>query len=286
MIIQIFDDFDLDKIADSGQCFRWTKHETHGISDQTYRIIAGKNCLYITALEDSRYELDCTQEEYNHFWLEYFDLRENYKGIRDRTVQDPFLLQASEHEKGIRILRQDPWEMLITFIISQNKNIPAIRRCIELLAESCGERCVDSRGAGYCAFPEPEAIRALSQDDLLACRLGYRWKYVRAAAEAVLDGTINLDLLAEADEKSTISALTGLFGVGVKVANCVSLFGLHHTDAFPVDVWMKRILAQEYPDGYPYEKYSPYNGIFQQYMFAYYRHQQIQCMEVKKHALI
>ena len=76
--------------------------------------------------------------------------------------------------------------------------------------------------------------------------------------------------------KSTISALTGLFGVGVKVANCVSLFGLHHTDAFPVDVWMKRILAREYPDGYPYEKYSPYNGICQQYMFAYYRHQQIQ----------
>ena len=268
MTVQVFDDFDLDKIANSGQCFRWTKTD-----DCTYRIIAGENSLYITAIGDGCYDLDCTEEEYGRFWMDYFDLREDYRSIRKLIdkEKDPFLWQAAEYEKGVRILRQDPWEMLVTSIITQNKNIPAIRRCVELLSESCGERKTDSRGLEYYAFPEPAAILALSENDLMSCKLGYRWKYVRAAAEAVVDGAIDLDLLMGADEKTTISALTGIYGVGVKVANCVSLFGLHHIDAFPVDVWIKRILAQEYPDGYPYEEYSPYNGIYQQYMFAYYR---------------
>lgn len=269
VIITIPDDFEPDKIANSGQCFRWHKTGAH-----SYRIIAGNHCLNITALGDGRFCLDCAEADFEHFWRDYFDLSEDYRGIR-RLIdpeQDPFLWKAAEHEKGIRILRQDPWEMLITFIISQNKNIPAIQRSVELLAQRCGRLCRDSGGQEYCGFPDPESVASLSGQELLACKLGYRWKYVHTAAVAVRDGALDLKSLISADEKSTISALTGLYGVGVKVANCVSLFGFHHTDAFPVDVWMKRILAEQYPDGYPYEKYSPFNGIFQQYMFAYYRH--------------
>ena len=278
MIIRIGDDFDLNKIAESGQCFRWTKQEPHtlsglGAGNDTFRIIAGGSCLYITSLGDDRYELDCTDEEYRCFWQNYFDLRENYRSIRSRIdpQQDPFLWKAAEHEKGIRILRQDAWEMLVTFIISQNRNIPAIRRSVELLSEACGDKRTDSGGREYFAFPSPAAAAALTQEELSACRLGYRCKYVHAAAEAAAGGSIDLERLKTADEPETLSILTSLFGVGIKVANCVSLFGLHHIDAFPVDVWMKRILAEQYPDGYPYERYSPYNGIFQQYMFAYYR---------------
>ena len=115
-------------------------------------------------------------------------------------------------------------------------------------------------------------MAALSEEELKGCSLGYRCRYVHSAAEAVLKGEIDLAGLEMADEITAISALTELPGVGVKVANCVSLFGLHHTDAFPVDVWMKRILKEQYPDGYPFEMYSPYNGIYQQYMFAWYRH--------------
>ena len=270
MIVQISDDFDLEKIADSGQCFRWMK--TDG---QTWRIIAGKLCLYVTEMGNDIYGLECTEKSYAHFWHDYFDLGENYRRIREKIdpKQDPFLWKAAETEKGIRILRQDPWEMLISFIISQNKNIPAIRRCIELLAERCGERMTDSRGMTYFGFPEPEAIAALSEEDLMACRLGYRWKYVLAAAKAVSAGDIDLNKLVTADEKTAMTALTGLFGVGVKVASCVALFGLHHTDAFPIDVWVRRVLADQYPDGYPSERYAPYNGVFQQYMFAFYRHE-------------
>lgn len=273
MVIQIRDDFDLDRIADSGQCFRWEKLTGPGCGT-AYRILAGKNCLYISSSGHDRYELDCSEEEYEGFWHSYFDLEENYGKIRGRIdpERDPFLWQASEQEKGIRILRQDPWEMLITFIISQNRNIPAIRRSVELLSQSCGEGKEDGRGRPYFAFPDPVAVAGLSGDDLKDCRLGYRCSYVHAAAKAVAEGKLSLEALAGADEKSTMEELTGLYGVGGKVASCVSLFGLHHLDAFPVDVWMKRILAQEYPDGYPCEEYSPYNGIYQQYMFACYRH--------------
>ncbi len=269
MIIHITDDFDPDRIAQSGQCFRWEKKE-----GETWRIIAGKACLYITPLGDDRYEFECSEEEFDTLWREYFDLRENYQNIRGRIdpQEDPFLWQAAEQEKGIRILRQDPWEMLITFIISQNRNIPAIRNSVELLAGMCGEKRIDSRGAEFYAFPEPGALAALPENDLKSCKLGYRCKYVHAAAEAVSNGDIDLNSLFTADEAATVNALTGLFGVGTKVANCVSLFGLHHVNAFPVDVWIKRVLQEQYPNGYPYEKYSPYNGIFQQYMFAYYRH--------------
>lgn len=269
MIVSIKDDFDLERIAGSGQCFRWTKTD-----DASYRIIAGECCLHIRYLGEDQYDLDCTETAFEDFWRDYFDLREDYRSIRRRVdpERDPFLWQAMEHEKGIRIVRQDPWEMLITFIISQNKNIPAIRRSVELLSESCGRKLIDSCGREYYGFPDPASVAALSEEELSECKLGYRCKYIHAAAEAVLSGRIDLEQLRDADEPTTISALTELFGVGVKVANCVSLFGLHHMDAFPVDVWMKRILREEYPKGYPFEIYSPYNGLFQQYMFAWYRH--------------
>lgn len=283
MLIQIDDDFDLDRIADSGQCFRWERQDMaadpaawspRGSGRSAYRIIAGTECLYLTDLGGGRYDFECSPEKIDGFWKNYFDLEENYRAIRGRIdpASDPFLREAADHEKGIRILRQDPWEMLITFIISQNRNIPAIRRSVEMISEACGERKTDFRGREYYAFPLPAALRNLSEEELSDCRLGYRGKYVHAAAEAVCAGEIDLSGLLHADEEKTMAALTALFGVGVKVASCVSLFGLHHTDAFPVDVWMKRILADHYPAGYPFERYAPYNGICQQYMFAWYRH--------------
>ena len=111
----------------------------------------------------------------------------------------------------------------------------------------------------------------MSDEALAACRLGYRCRYVKAAAADVAEGKLDLDSLRDAPEEETIKGLMSVCGVGVKVANCISLFGLHHIDAFPIDVWIRRILDNEYPSGYPKERYSPYNGIYQQYMFYYYR---------------
>ena len=268
MIIYIEDDFNLDKIADSGQCFRWEK-----TGEAAYRIPFRDKCLYIEAAGGNAYDVSCTQQEFQNIWYDYFDLGTDYRMIRGRIDEqkDPFLYQAAEREKGIRILQQDSWEMLISFIISQNKNIPAIRRSIALLAAACGNECSDSKGVSYYAFPRPEAVLGLDSDQLRACSLGYRCKYVQAAAEFVSEGKINFEELQKADDKRAIEVLTEIYGVGIKVASCIALFGMHHLNAFPRDVWVKRILENEYPNGYPFSDYDPYNGVYQQYMFAYYR---------------
>ena len=281
MTIHIDDDFDLKKIADSGQCFRW---EARGEDD--YRIVAGDDVLIMSGCGDvsgdessvsnagGDYEVSCSRDEFDSKWHAYFDLDEDYSAIRAKVdpERDPFLFEASEHEKGIRILRQDPWEALISFIISQNKNIPAIMSSIERLSKAAGERRVDPEGNEYYTFPRADGILSIGEEGLRACSLGYRTGYLLETARLMEAGELDLEAIAsETDEKRTIEALTALYGVGPKVANCVSLFGLHHIDAFPVDVWVKRILENEYPNGYPYDEYSPYNGVFQQYMFAYYR---------------
>lgn len=273
MQVTIKDDFDLKKIAESGQCFRWSR-----IAPGTYRIIARDKCLRIETMGENLYDLDCTEEEYMFFWYHYLDLYESYAGIRQRISRekDKFLFYAAEYEKGIRILRQDPWETLITFIISQNKNIPAIRRSVEKLSYAFGMEMRDRSGEKYFAFPAPDVLAELQEEQLKECGLGYRCRYVKKAAERVANGDFDLAGLKNADEGAAILALTGLTGVGEKVASCVSLFGLHHLNSFPIDVWMKRILEEHYPNGYPFKTYSPYNGVYQQYMFAYYR-----CFQVK-----
>ena len=150
MNISITDDFDPGKIAESGQCFRWKKAD-----DITWRIIAGNRCVYVSDIGSQLYRFDCDEISFHDFWAPYFDLGENYQRIRERIshTEDRFLSSAMEHEKGIRILRQNPWEMLITFIITQNRNIPAIQRSIELLSAMCGDRLYDSRGLEYHGFP-------------------------------------------------------------------------------------------------------------------------------------
>ncbi len=293
----IEDDLDLMKIAESGQCFRWERvtADTKGDDRETgglcYRVIAGPDCIYVTDLGEGRFRFEWdgprteSAEELPRRWYDYFDLAADYRRIRAKVdpAADPYLWRATEEGKGIRILRQDPWEMLVSFIISQNKNIPGIRRCVEALARLCGERRTDCRGEEYFAFPSPKAISSLTEEELANCRLGYRCRYVQAAAKAVLAGKegndggsygIDLAALMDAPEAETIETLTGICGVGIKVANCVSLFGLHHVDAFPVDVWIRRILDAEYPEGFPFERYRPYCGIYQQYLFSYARNKE------------
>ena len=268
MIIHIPDDFDLEKIENSGQCFRWTRTDK-----DTWRVLSGGSCLYISSLGKGAYTFDCSEDEFTRRWKDYFDLDESYASIRARIdpASDPFLHAAAEHGRGIRILRQDPWETLVSFIISQNRNIPAIRRSVEKLCSLCGEKKTDSRGNEYSAFPSPSAIASLSPEDLAACRLGYRDKYVLQAAKDAASGSLDLEAMQSMPCADAVKELEKIYGVGNKVACCAVLFGLHRLDAFPRDVWINRALKDKYPTGWPYEKYSPYNGVYQQYIFAYYR---------------
>lgn len=279
MQIKLDDDFDLGKIADSGQCFRFNKIATgHKEEDgsfsccggDAYSVAASDRHIVIRELGGDMYDLSCSEEEYTGFWKDYFDLKLCYSEIRGRIdpETDPYLFAASEYGKGIRILRQDPWEMLISFIISQRKNIPAIKASIEKLCALAGDVIVEDEVCGTIySFPTPSGLAALSMEELEGCSLGYRDKYVHQAALDVASGAVDLNRLTGLDDEMLMEELLKLYGVGVKVANCEILFGYHRLDAFPKDVWINRVLDEHYQGGFPFDKYAPYNGIMQQYLF-------------------
>ncbi len=272
MKIHIEDDFDLARIADSGQCFRFNK------CADGYSVVALDKFLFIKDLGCGDYEFDCPESDYRDFWKDYFDLELSYKGIRGLAEpdEDEYLFRASEYGQGIRILRQDPWEMLISFIISQRKNIPAIKASIEKLCALAGEKiATDPEGKDVFSFPDPKALSRVTMELLSACSLGYRDKYVYQAAQDVASGAVDLKAWAELDDNALMDRLLGLFGVGVKVANCEILFGYHRLNAFPIDVWIKKVLGMHYPNGFNFDKYAPYNGVMQQYLFFYSRNKEV-----------
>ena len=269
--VSIVDDFDLARIAESGQCFRWTMQV-----DGSWRIIHAGQCLHIRKEGEWLYSVDCTAEEFEKIWCPYFDLDTSYSDIRKLidAESDPFLAKAAEAERGIRILRQDPWDMVISFLISQNRSIPMIRHSIEALCEEAGEVRTDRQGQKYRTFPTPAGLSRLSEETLRGvCRLGYRWRYIQAVSRQVDEGSLDLSGMSGQQDDEIRQALLQILGVGEKVACCIMLFGFHRLNTFPVDVWMKRVIENEYPDGYDCSAHQPYNGVYQQYMFAYYRNQ-------------
>ena len=265
--VKIHEKIDLDKIAGSGQCFRWCK------TDNGYRIPFKETDLVVSQSDPYTLVFVCKDHELETIWKDYFDLQTNYEEICSRISKeaDPFLHEAIKNQKGIRILKQDPWEMLITSIITQNRNIPAIQKSVELLSEKAGTKCQSITGSSFFAFPTPSQLANMSDRCLSDCKLGYRMAYVRDAARVVASGELSLEQLELLSDEECDKRLLSLKGVGEKVAACILLFGFHRLNAFPMDVWMKRILDNEYPNGYPKAKYSPFNGLYQQYMFAYYR---------------
>jgi N-glycosylase/DNA lyase len=257
------------QIADSGQCFRMNPTEDGG-----YHLVAYRKYLTLRQPEEDILELECSPEDYEAVWRDYFHMDYDYGSIVDRLERgsDDFLRNAVRYGRGIRILKQEPFEMLISFIISQNKNIPSIKTCIERICEKYGDRLTDqATGAVYYAFPSPERLAEAKKEDLRQLKLGYRDSYILNAAGAVAEGRIKLEELKTVSHEEAVKTLCTIHGVGTKVANCVSLYGLQHIEAFPVDVWIRRILSEVYSDSFDTTPYRGYAGILQQYMFYYIR---------------
>ncbi len=259
MKINITEDTDLRKIAESGQCFR--AYET----GSAFIFIAKDKKIRLTQQKDTL-SADCTESDWNGFWKHYFDLDRDYAAIRKKAAGDPFMSAAAEAGKGIRILKQDPWEMLISFIISQRKSIPAIRTSIERLCEAFGEDMGD-----YHAFPAPKALYEAEAAVLQGCGLGYRLEYIRDAASKVYLGELDLDALFKMNDEDLQNTLKSVKGVGDKVANCVMLFAYGRTAAVPVDTWIKKIIEEDYNGKNPFTAYKEDAGIMQQYAFFYKR---------------
>lgn len=271
MQFHLTDDFDAVKIAQSGQCFRWYPRP-----NGQCRIIAGNRTVLVEHTAPNTLFLHGADPKDTSFWHTYLDLDLNYANLRAQIDPlDPYLTQAAQYGQGIRILQQNPWEMLITFLLSQRKSIPAIQKSIEALCRSAGTPIgQDETGLLY-AFPTPEQLASLDESTLAACGLGYRLPYIQQAAQRVAQNPAWFDALAQQNDDELLQSLLSFYGVGDKIAHCVMLFGFHRLNAFPKDVWIHRILDAQYPNGYPFARYAPYNGIFQQYLFFFGRASQI-----------
>lgn len=261
MIVYASPYLNLRQIAASGQCFRM--RET---GDGVFEIISGTRFLRVCQQKDVC-RFFCGEGEFEEYWKKYFDLETDYRVFLEKIdPEDHYLRRAAERGKGIRILRQDFFEMIVTFLISQQNNIRRVRRCIENLCSRYGKSCRTPEGAVYFGFPEPGALAAASAEELRECNLGYRGKYVQAAAAAVAGGNFPLAPLRDMDAQTAEEKLRELYGVGTKVAACIALFGLHRLEAFPVDTHIRQALERHYPQGFP-EKYRDFQGVLQQYMF-------------------
>lgn len=277
-------DFNLDHIFDCGQCFRWHRKE-----DGSYTGIAGGrpvNMQFFTEFGDAEEPNhkntskahagtlminNCTEEDMDNFWRNYLDLDRDYGKIKRKLSKgDPVMRKAISHGSGIRILNQELWETIISFIISQNNNIPRIKGCIEKLAELFGEPAGEYEGRLWYNLPAPEVLASLTAEDLEPVRLGYRARYLIGTAKAVRASGL----------PETREELEALMGVGPKVANCIQLFGMHQHQAFPVDVWMARVMHRLYGideknhkamEAYADEHFGALGGFAQQYLFYYIR---------------
>ena len=287
MITRKIRNFDLRQIAESGQCFRMDPVE--GSGGRAYTVVSGAHFLKVSQSgpadpDGCSVTFSCPESEFP-FWENYFDLQTDYGAITALVSQeDDYLTRAAAFGSGIRILRQDIWEMIITFIISQQKTIPNIKALVESLCERYGTRLAKTAasepepdvdvepgsvgepksaagskhmvrpgsaaapGSGefFFTFPTPAQLSRASLQDLLDLKLGYRAKYIKRVCEDVCSGALDPALLARMDYPAAMEYLQRFFGIGEKVANCVCLFGLHHIDAFPVDTWIRKILLREY----------------------------------------
>ncbi|NLZ80623.1 MAG: 8-oxoguanine DNA glycosylase [Clostridiales bacterium] len=258
--------FDLKMIKESGQCFRMKE-----ISDDKYCLVAMNRYLEIEKIGLEAFRFSCSQEEFDSVWEEYFDLKTDYsKFISNVDPSDEFLTEAVKYGSGIRILKQDTWEMIVTFIISQRKSIPSIKNIVERLCVKYGDE-KECNGFTYYTFPSYQVLGVLELKDFQDLGMGYRDKYILKAARDFLYGEIDLEYLNKASYEDAFKELCNLYGVGIKVANCVLLFGLYHIDAFPIDTWIERIINIIYDGNFPRDKYKGYEGIIQQYMFYYAR---------------
>lgn len=260
--------FDIEKIALSGQCFRLNRHPT---KENSWELMAYGRYLRIEkSPDDNSLDFFCTQQEFDDIWQKYFDLETDYQYYIDKIdTNDMYLTAAAEAGRGTKILRQELWEVMVSFIISQNNNIPRIKRSIEALCRTSGEAHPLEAGRIWYQFPEPQKLTQM--ENLEPAALGYRAEYIKSLAEKITAGEISLSYLMneEISDEAIRSYLESIYGIGPKVANCIMLFGLHRIDSFPRDKWINAVIREKYNGNFPLDKYKGFAGIIQQYLFDY-----------------
>ena len=253
--------FSLKQTLDCGQCFRWDELE-----DGSFVGVVGKTVCRIKQTDDTLTFFDTDKDYFETFWKNYFDFDLDYNAIREEICKDAVMQKAGDYASGIRILKQDAWETICSFIISQNNNIKRIKGIVKRLCDTFGEPITD----GYSTFPSYQTVAKLSLEDLAPLRSGFRAKYILDAAQKISNGEVDLVRIAKSDYETAKAELMKICGIGNKVADCALLYGFYRLEAFPEDVWIKRAMAKLYPNGLP-ENCKRYAGIAQQYIFHFAR---------------
>ncbi len=255
-------DLNLAQTLDCGQSFRWKEQ-----SDGSFKGVAFKKSVTVRLDGTDLYIENATKQDFESIWYNYFDFGLDYEKIRSDIAQiHPVLTKATQYASGIRILQQEPFETLCTFIISQNNNIKRIKGIVERLCQAFGEQIDENEFA----FPTVETMCLLSPENLAPLRAGFRNRYLIDASKKVASGEVDLSVCKTADYETAQKELMKIVGVGKKVADCTLLFGFHRIEAFPIDVWMKRAMEKLFP-GLTAKDFGEYAGIAQQYIFHYSR---------------
>lgn len=263
MIVKNVTSLDLGETLDCGQSFRWRDN-----GDGSFTGVAYEKLVTVTIQNGDLHIENTTEQDFEKIWRNYFDLDLDYDSIRSSIGEiHPVLKEASAYAPGIRILRQEPWEALCTFIISQNNNIKRIKGIVDRLCTTFGNKIGDT---DFYTFPKPETLAKLTPDDLAPLRAGFRNKYIIDASRKVATGEVDLEKCKNVPYDEARAELCKIKGVGNKVADCTLLFGMHRIEAFPIDVWMRRAMEKLFPN-MTGEDFGEYAGIAQQYIFHYAR---------------
>ncbi len=265
------DSFDIEQTLECGQCFRFEK-----TGEKEYRIVAKGRVLNIKQTEDETVFFPCTASDFENIWYDYFDFGRDYGKIKEAISDDITMQKAIDFGGGIRILNQEPFECLISFIISQNNRIPMIKKVIKNISERWGVEA-----DGEYLFPNVDRLINSDMASLMECKTGFRHKYITDCLNKIKSGEIDLEGLKSKDTETVKKELMTIKGVGTKVADCVLLFSFGRSEVFPTDVWIKRVMEHIYFEdrdekisdihSFAKEKWGEYAGFAQQYLFYYAR---------------
>ncbi len=280
--------FEPKETFECGQCFRWKREE-----DGSYTGVVSIGVLNVKKNNSKIIICGYLKDDANleRFCKDYFDMQNDYEEIQNTISKDDLTMKkAISYGEGIRILNQDPWEMLISFIISAANNIPRISKCIENISQKYGEKvCIskeiskemftNSDEREYYLFPTPSNLAKATLEELRECNLGFRDKYVLNASKLISSYQVDLIAISKMNYLKAKKELTNIDGVGSKVADCILLFSMNKGEAFPVDTWIKKIMNEIYVETkdikkineYAIEKWGINAGIAQQYLFYYRR---------------
>ncbi len=271
-------DFDPNHTFGCGQCFRWQRE-----ADGSHTGVVRGRVANVVYTPGKLVLNNVSTEDFDHVWFDYFDLGRDYAEIKKAVAIDDIMRKAVEFGGGIRLLRQEPWETLISFILSSNNRIPRIMKIIEDISRLYGSE-LKFRGRNYHAFPDVQSLAACSLEQIEACRAGYRCGYIQRTAADIAAGVFELQKLAGLDTADARNYLLQLHGVGSKVADCMLLYSGTKQDVFPTDVWVKRVMEELYfkreasfkeVQQFAAEHFGEHAGIAQQYLFYYAREHKI-----------